>query len=788
MAHITNRADSKKVGRAKKVKWPKEIVKRDGRVVPFDQERIVAAVTKAMLAAGELRSGAPEIVRDGVIMELQKVHVSTPNFVPTVETVQDNVEKQLILNKFPATAKAYILYRQKHAEMRAMGREVPEKVRELANESSKYFSNKLSELVYYTTYSKWMPEEGRRETWIETVDRYMNFMRENLGEKLREDEYAEVRASMLSMRSMGSMRLLWSAGPAARRSNVCAYNCSFIAPSCWQDFGEIMYISMCGTGLGFSVEQQTVGLLPMIERQSGKKLPTYVIEDSREGWADSLVHGLGTWAKGLDVDFDYSKLRPAGSRLVTMGGRSSGPDPLRRLLAFARERLLARQGRRLTSLDVHDLVCMEGEIVVAGGVRRSALISISDLDDVEMRNAKNGQFYLQNQQRAMANNSAAYNEKPSVEVFLDEWNNLVKSGSGERGIWNRGSLKKQLPVRRWKLFERDMWRSGVNPCGEIVLKSKEFCNLTEVCARKEDTEETLMEKVRIGAILGTYQATLTNFGYLSPEWKKNCEEEALLGVSITGQWDCPALRNPNTFRKLKEVAIETNREYAARFGIRPSAAITCVKPSGNTSQLFNSSSGMHPRHAPYYIRRVRIEGHNPIFRMLKEAGVPYFPEVGQNVDTATTFVLEFPIKAPDKSVFKDDMTAIEQLEYWKMVKENFTEHNPSTTISVGDGEWLQVANWIYANWDMVGGLSFLPRSNHVYRLAPYEEITREQYDELVKKFPEIDFAKLVLYEYDDANANQGAKELACVSGVCEVDLPTGQAGVSMSDLVKEVKA
>ncbi len=755
------------------------IVKRDGRVVPFDKDRITVAVAKAMAAAGELREGAPEQVRDAIMDEVKGLRGVNKDYLPNVEAIQDMVEKQLILAQFPATAKAYILYRQRHAEMRATGREVSDEVRKLADQSASFFSNKLSELVYYTTYSKWMPEENRRETWIETVDRYMSFMKENLGDKLANKEYAEVREAMLHMRSMGSMRLLWSAGPAARRSNVCAYNCSYIAPSAWQDFGEIMYISMCGTGLGFSVEQQTVGLLPMIERQSGKLLKPFKIPDSKEGWADSLVHGMNTWAKGLDVEFDYSDIRPAGSRLVTMGGRSSGPDPLRRLHAFTRERMLSRQGRRLTSLDVHDITCMIGEIVVAGGVRRSALISISDLDDKEMRDAKNGQFYLLNQQRAMANNSAAYNEKPSVETFLDEWNNLVKSGSGERGIWNRGSLKAQLPVRRWKLFEKDVHRSGVNPCGEIVLKSKEFCNLTEVCARADDTEDTLMEKVRIGAILGTYQATLTNFGYLSPEWKKNCEEEALLGVSITGQWDCPALRNPNTFRKLREVAIETNREYAERFGIRPSAAITCVKPSGNTSQLFNSSSGMHPRHAPYYIRRVRIEGHNPIFKMLKDAGVPYFPEVGQQADTATTFVLEFPIQAPDKSIFKDDMTAIEQLEYWKMVKSNFTEHNPSTTISVGDGEWLTVANWVYENWDLVGGLSFLPRSNHVYRLAPYEEITKDEYEARVKNFPEIDFAKLVLYELGDQT--KGAKELACVSGVCEVD-------VSMTDLVKETKA
>src|SRR3989344_5998910 len=754
---------TKRTSRAKSVKKIKNVVKRDGRVVPFDKDRITVAVGKAMTVALEHVEGGPERVRDGVVAELMHNLSLNSAYVPTVEQVQDIVERQLILNQFPATAKAYILYREKHARMRAEGREVPEKVRKLAEESATYFPNKLSELVYYTTYSKWMPEEGRRETWLETVGRYVDFMRENLGEKLTDKEYEEITESMLTMSSMGSMRLLWSAGPAARRSNVCAYNCSFIAPLCWQDFGEIMYISMCGTGLGFSVEQQTVGLLPMIARQSGKKLPTHFVEDDKEGWANSLVHGMDAWSKGFDVEFDYSKVRPSGARLVVMGGRSSGPDPLRRLHSFTRERMLSRQGRRLTSLDVHDIICMEGEIVVAGGVRRSALISISDLDDVEMRGAKNGQFYLQNAQRAMANNSAAYNEKPSVATFLDEWNSLVRSGSGERGIWNRGSLKKQLPVRRWKLFEKDMHKSGVSPCGEIVLKSKEFCNLTEVCARRDDTEESLMEKVRIGAILGTYQATLTNFAYLSPEWKKNCEEEALLGVSITGQWDCPALRNPNTMRKLKEVAVETNREYAARFGIRPSAAITCVKPSGNTSQLFNSSSGMHPRHAPYYIRRVRIEGHNPIFKMLKDAGVPYFPEVGQTAETATTYVLEFPIQAPDKSVFKDDLTAKEQLEYWKMVKENFTEHNPSTTISVSDSEWLEVANWVYVNWDNIGGLSFLPRSNHVYRLAPYEEITKSQYDELVSKFPEVDFAKIVLYEADDANANAVAKELACVS-------------------------
>ena len=746
----------------------KTIVKRDGVAEPFDAERIVVAVTKSMNTSGEFQAGAPEMIRDKVLQNLLDLHQGDKKYIPTVEEVQDLVEKQLILANFVATSKGYILYREKHSKMREEGRQVPEEVRALVAESKQYFQNALSEFVYYTTYSKWIPEKGRRESWSETVDRYIGFMRDNIGDKLKEEEYAEVRKYMLNMWALGSMRLLWSAGPAAKKSNVCGYNCSYVAPSKWQDFGETMYILMCGTGLGFSCEQQTVGLLPMIKRQSGDVLDTHVVVDSREGWADAMVHGMKTWAEGKDVSFDYSKIRPAGARLVTMGGRASGPDPLRNLLSFTRERMLSRQGRRLNPIDVHDIVCKIGEVVVAGGVRRSALISISDLDDSEMKKAKNGQFYLNNPERSMANNSAAYNEKPTVGEFLNEWNNLVQSGSGERGIWNRGALQNQLPVRRWKVFEKDSHYSGVNPCGEIVLKSKQFCNLSEVVARKEDTEKILMNKVRVATILGTYQASLTKFGYLSKEWQENCEEEALLGVSITGQWDCPALRNQSTFRKLKEVAIETNREYAKRFGINPSTSITCTKPSGNGSQLFNSSSGMHPRHSQYYIRRVRIEAHNPLFHMLRDAGIPHHPEVGQTAETATTWVVEFPVKAPDGSVYKDDLTSIQQLEYWKLVKQNFTEHNPSSTISVGEDEWLKVANWVYENWEIVGGLSFLPRSNHVYRLAPYEAITEEHYLSLVNKFPDIDFSKLVLYEYDDNT--QGAKELACVSGTCEIDI------------------
>jgi len=728
-----------------------------------------------MRASGEGEEGGAALVAKAVKKDLESlVKLSGKDFLPTVEGVQDLVEKQLILHNFVKASKAYILYRERRSEVRREKGEVPKEVRDLTAQSKAYFRNQLAEFVYYSTYSKWLPEKNRRESWLETVDRYINFMRNNLGDKLKEEEYLEVRKYMLGMKALGSMRLLWSAGGAAEQSNVAAYNCAYIAPTKWQDFAEIMYVLMCGTGIGFSVEHQTVELLPIIKRQAAEKVSRFVIPDSREGWADALTYGLEMWSSGKDVEFDYSQIRPAGARLKVMGGRASGPDPLCRLLEFTRAKMLARQGRRLTTIDTHDIICKIGEVVVAGGVRRSALISLSDLDDKEMQEAKNGQFYLTHPERSMANNSAIYNEKPGLSDFLDEWLNLVKSGSGERGIFNRSGLRHQLPARRWKVIapdphSTDPWVPGTNPCGEIILQSKQFCNLSEVVARSDDTEDTLLEKTRIAAILGTFQASLTHFPYLSKEWKKNCEAEALLGISITGQWDCKAVRNANTLRKMKEVAIETNRKYASRFGINPSTCVTCVKPSGNGSQLFDSSSGMHPRHAPYYIRRVRIEGHNPLFMMLKDMSVPYHPEVGQHSETATTFVLEFPVKAPKGSLFRDDLTSLDQLEYWRTVKENYTEHNPSTTISVGEDEWLRVANWVYEHWEIIGGLSFLPRTDHVYRLAPYEAITEERYNELVKNFPVIDFSKLMLYEYEDRTT--GSKELACVSGTCEIDLP-----------------
>lgn len=746
------------------MKQVSKIKKRNGKIVRFNPEKIENAILKAFIALNKEEDS--KVVKNIAKKVIKIINSKFSGKVPTVEQVQDIVETILMLEGFTDVAKAYILYRSKRAELRRQGIQVPDHVKELAEKSKKYFKNQLAEFVYYRTYSRWIEEEGRRETWIETVQRYIDFMRENIGDKLTDAEYREIQNAILKQEVMPSMRLLQFAGKAAKKTNVCAYNCSYIAPSKIKDFGEIMYILMCGTGVGFSVESQNVQALPQIKPQTGKKLPKYVIDDSKEGWADALVYGMKAWFDGCDVEFDFSKLRPAGARLKTMGGRSSGPEPLKAVLSFTRDIILSRQGKRLTNLNVHDIICKIGEVVVSGGVRRSALISLSDLDDQEMRDAKKGQFYLTEPQRVMANNSAVYMQKPSADDFLSEWLALIKSGSGERGIFNRGSLSKVLPKRRLEALNDNVNNLGTNPCGEIILQSKQFCNLSEVVARPEDNEASLLKKIKIATILGTYQSTLTNFSYISSEWKKNCEKERLLGVSITGQWDCKKVRDPNVLKKLKEKAIKINQEYAKRFGINPSTCITCVKPSGTVSQTVDSSSGMHPRYAPYYIRRIRISATDPLFAMLKDQGVPYHPEVGQVMGEAHTYVLEFPVKAPKGSIFKDDLSAIEQLEHWKKVKLNYTEHNPSVTIYVGDDEWVEVADWLYKNWDIIGGLSFLPREKHVYSLAPYEEISKEEYEKRVKSFPELDFSKIVTYEREDET--EVAKELACVAGTCEI--------------------
>ncbi len=749
----------------------KEIRRRNGEVVSFELERMVRAILKAFEASGEGDEEKAQMVANSTFKTLLKVRDELigkrkgVKFLPTVEMVQDAVEKELMKKGFTNTAKKYIIYRSRRSEIRESFGPVPESVRKIVEESSQYFASSYSEYIFYQMYSRWMPSEGRRETWIETIDRYMAYMKENLGDKLTAREYEEVRQAILNQDVCPSMRLLWAAGKAARNSNVWAYNCSYVAPTSAQDLGEIMYILMCGAGLGFAVEWENVQQFPQIKKQVKEKPSTHIVNDSKEGWADAFVLGLKAWFDGRDIKFDYSMIRPAGARLETAGGRASGPQPLMDLMDFARRKILSKQGRRLSNLDMHDIICQIGMIVVAGGVRRSALISLSELEDIEMRDSKKGQFYLTEGQRSMANNSAVFNAKPSAEEFLNEWTALVKSKSGERGIFNRAGLEKQLPARRWDAI-KDERQIGLNPCGEIYLRSKQFCNLTSIVIRPKDTVATLKRKMEIATLLGTYQSTLTNFGYLSKKWKDNCEAERLLGVSLTGYYDNPIIRNDKMLDTLRLDAIKTNEKYAKRFGINASTAITCVKPHGNSGQLLAVGSGMHPWYAPYFIRRVRISHTDTLLQMARDQGVPCLPEVGQSADTATTYVLEFPVKAPEGAIFKDEVSALDLLKEWKRLKEHFVEHNPSATIYVGPDEWLAVGNFVYENWDWIGGLSFLPRSDHVYQLAPYEAITKEEYERRSKSVGKIDFSKLPQYEMTDNTI--GSKEFACVSGVCEI--------------------
>lgn len=745
---------------------PEKIQKRNGKIVPYDREKIKKAVGRALLSTFEAPVIKSELVAEKVEQKLSAWKEQQVQYaVPSVELIQDLVEKSLMEAGYLATAKAYILYRQKHAEIRAQKGEIEDEYRDRVLEDKKYFTSQYSQFIFYQMYSRWRAEWGRRETWTETISRFVDFMRENLGEKLSDSEYEEIREAILRQKVCPSMRLLWSAGDACRESSVWAYNCSYIAPVKPEDLGEIMYILMCGAGLGFTVESENVEQFPQIKKQTGQVLPPYAIEDSKEGWAKAFVLGMKSWYEGLDIVFDYSNIRPAGARLKTAGGRASGPDPLRRLMEFTRSKMLSKQGKRLRSIDLHDIICKIGEIVVAGGVRRSALISLSEFGDASVRDAKKGQFYLTEPQRSLANNSAIYDEKPPMEEFLEEWLSLIKSRSGERGIYNRGSLQKQLPQRRWEKL-KGVSQVGLNPCGEIYLRSKQFCNLSSVVVRADDTRESLFYKIKMATLLGTYQSMLTNFKYLSKEWEENCQEERLLGVSITGYYDNEIVRDDTFLEELRDYAIKINCEFAERFGINPSTAITCIKPHGNSGQLLGVGSGMHPWFSQYYVRRVRISAADPLFTFAKDQGIPYHPEVGQSAESAITYVLEFPVKAPEKAITKDEVSAYELLKEWERLKLHFVEHNPSVTIYVGPDEWIDVAHYIYKNWDIIGGLSFLPRSDHVYELAPYQSISKEEYEQRSEKLGNIDFAKLALYEASDTTS--GAREFACVAGVCEI--------------------
>lgn len=589
-----------------------------------------------------------------------------------------------------------------------------------------------------------------------------------------------IRESMLGLEVMGSMRAFMTAGEACDRDNISAYNCSYLAVNNKRAFSEALYILMNGTGVGFSCERQEIAKLPVIPESFKEVDDVIVVGDSKLGWAKAFKKLLSSLWEGDIPKVDYSRVRPAGARLKTFGGRASGPEPLKRLFEFTVSTFKEAAGRKLNSLEVHDMMCMIGEIVVVGGVRRSALISLSNLTDRRMREAKMGAWYNESPHRGLANNSVAYTEKPDSETFMEEWLSLQKSKSGERGMFNRIAAQEQ--AAKWGRREKEL-SYGTNPCSEIILRDKQFCNLTEVVVRADDTFESLARKVRLATILGTIQSTLTNFQFLSEEWKKNTEEERLLGVSLTGIMDNQFLANPNcdsgiagkftnhnndemqlsdALEELRKIARVTNEEFAKKLGIPPSASITCVKPSGTVSQLVDSASGIHARHSAYYIRRIRMDKKDPIYKFLKDKGVPVEDEAFRPDSTA---VFSFPMKAPEGAVTRNDMTAIEQLELWLTYQRAWCEHKPSVTISVKDDEWPEVGAWVWKHFDEISGISFLPYSNHSYVQAPYEDITKEKYEELLAQMPkDIDWSEFV----EETDNTEGSQNYACTAGHCEL--------------------
>lgn len=622
-----------------------------------------------------------------------------------------------------------------------------------------YFKNAAAEFVYTRTYSRWIDSLGRRETWPETVQRFVTFLKEERGDKIPSKVLRKIQEAILNMEVMPSMRALWAAGEAAKKDNTTMYNCSFIAVDSIKSFSECLHILCCGAGVGFSVEAKHVSKLPEIKPLDLTKSPKYFpVMDDKEGWADSVDFLLTNLFDGQDVIFDYTLIRPKGSRLKTMGGRASGPEPLILLHAYAKELCAKAQGRKLTTLEAHDLMNKIAEIVVVGGVRRSSQISLSDLHDEEMRNAKNWPFPLH---RAMANNSATYYAQPSAVEFLKEWSVLASSGTGERGISNIGAARKMAPFRR-----KGHLIDGFNPCHEIALRNREFCNLSSIIVRPGDDLDTLLEKVETATWIGVIQSTFTYFPYLSKEWQDNCEEEHLLGVSLSGQMDNVDALTDVALRAMKSRALKVATRAAKTLGINAPVAITCVKPEGTSSQVVYSGSGVHTWYSDYFIRRYRISSHDPLCNMLKDQGFPMLPENGQTVDTANTWVVSFPMKAPEGAVTKEKMTAIQQLEWYKKIQINWCEHNASATIYVEDNEWFAVGNWVYQNWDIVNGLSFLPADGGKYQQAPLEKISKTVYDDMVKKMVNIDYSKLNIFEKEDNS--EGAKSLACVGGACDI--------------------
>jgi ribonucleoside-triphosphate reductase len=629
--------------------------------------------------------------------------------------------------------------------------------------------------IHLSRYSRWLEEKNRRETWEETVTRLINYfqfyIKENLDIKLSENDsqiWKELYNSIHSLEVMPSMRAMMAAGPALERENIAGYNCSYIPIDSPRSFDEVLYILMNGTGVGFSVERQYVNNLPTVPHNTMEQTEDVIsVADSKEGWARAFKDLISYLYSGRIPQIHMDKVRPAGSRLNVFGGRASGPEPLRDLFNFTIKKFQEARGRKLTSIECHDIVCKTGEVVVVGGVRRSALISLSNVSDDRIRGAKKGQWWETNPERSLANNSAVYTDRPDTATFMKEWSSLYESKSGERGIFNRQSAQlksKSIGRREWDID------FGTNPCSEIILRPNQFCNLTEVVCRVDDKVVDLKRKIRLATILGTIQATMTKFGYLRKRWVNNTEEERLLGVSLTGITDCRILNSasskqlPEVLTELKNYSVRINKVWARKFNISQSTAVTCVKPSGTVSQLVDSSSGIHARHSPYYIRTVRADNNDPLTQFMMNAGIPNEPDVLQPDHTA---VFSFPIKAPNNALHRNSMTAIEQLEFWKIYAEHWCEHKPSVTISMQESEWIGVGAWCWENFNYLSGVSFLPSTDHSYKQAPYQDISSSTYKDLKKEFPkEIDWSSLSEWERGDTTT--GTQELACTAGVCEV--------------------
>lgn len=621
--------------------------------------------------------------------------------------------------------------------------------------------NTKQEFMHKSRYARYLDDKQRRETWEETVSRYCNFWKNyEMADGLF--PYQLVWDELYKLDVLPSMRLMMTAGKAVERDNIAAYNCSYVAVNNKRAFSETLYILMCGTGVGFSCERQEVSKLPIVPDSLKDTENTIVVDDSKLGWAKAYKKFISSLYDGDIPQVDYTKLRPAGARLKTFGGRASGPGPLKELFTFTKDKFKAASGRKLTSIEVHDIMCKIGEVVVVGGVRRSALISLSNLSDDRMRHAKIGAWWETEPQRSLANNSAVYTEKPEMETFMEEWLSLIKSKSGERGIFSRIASQKQAAKYGLRSIE---YNYGTNPCSEIILRDKQFCNLSTITVRAEDTLETLKHKIGVASIIGTFQSMLTEFQFLSEEWKRNTEEERLLGVSMTGIMDHPVLNKVSDESRewldtLRIHAREVNKEWSEKLGIKESAAITCVKPEGSTTQLVDAGTGgMHDRFAKYYFRTIRQDNKDPLTQFLIQEGLYHEPDA-MKPDNTTVFY--FPEKSPENAVFRNSRTAVEQLEHWLMFQRHWCEHKPSVTIYVKEHEWLEVGAWVFKHFDEMSGVSFLPFSDHSYKQAPFQEVTQTEYEVLLAATPTIDWSKFV--ETDDQTI--GAQTLACVAGVC----------------------